>query len=85
MIAETKQNKEPNKHWKVAIVIGKLNILNNFEIKTIWNAQKKAPIITKESPRRTDKFSNSLKNNPPLKHISTAGQIDQCIDFENRK
>ena len=58
--AGKKDIKAALKHWKVAIVIGKLKILRNFDIKTIWNAQKKAPITTRESPNLTLKLLNSL-------------------------
>ena len=42
----------------------------------MWNAQKKAPITTKESPNLTLKLFNSLRSKPPNKHISTEGQTD---------
>ena len=83
--AGTRQNIAPKRHWKVAIVIGKLNIFKNLEIKIIWKAQKKAPIITKESPNRTSILSSSLSNRPPTKHIIAAGQTDGCIFLENKK
>ena len=46
---------------------------------------KKAPITTRLSPNLTLKFPNSLKSNPPIKHIITAGQTDLWIFFEKRK
>ena len=74
--AGTEVNNAAARHWNVAIVIGKLKTLRNLDIKTIWKAQKNAPITTKESPNLTLKLSNSLNSKPPIKHIKTDGQTD---------
>ncbi len=74
----------PIKHWKVAIVIGKLKILRNLEIKTIWKAQKNALKTAIASPVLTEILSNSVNRNPPTIQINTDGHTDQCVCFEKK-
>ena len=59
--------------------------VKNFEIKTIWNAQKKALITDSVSPALIVTSSNSVSKKPPNKHIKTEGHIDQCMFLEKRK
>ena len=83
--AGIKANIPPIKHWKVAIVIGKLNILKNLEIKTMWKAQKNALKTAMASPVLTEILSNSVKRNPPKIQINTDGHTDQWVCFEKKK
>ena len=76
---------EPTKHWKVAMVIGKLKILKNLETNTIWNAQKKALKTAIESPNLTSTFLSSVRRKPPTIQIKIDGQIDQWVSFEKKK
>ena len=75
----------PIKHWKVAIVIGKLKILKNLEIKTIWKAQKNALKTAIASPVLTDTLSISVNRKPPTIQTNTDGQTDQWVFFEKKK
>ena len=75
----------PTKHWKVAIVIGKLKILKNLEIKTIWKAQKNALKTAIASPVLTETLSSSVSRKPPRIQINTEGHTDQCVCFEKKK
>ena len=76
---------DPIKHCNAAIVIGKLKIFNNLEIKTMWKDQKSALNKAILSPNLTVTLFNSVNNNPPNKHNKTDGHTDQWIFFEKKK
>ena len=83
--AGMKVNIDPIRHWKAAIVNGKLNSFNNFEIKKIKNDQKIAFSKAILSPNLTVTLLISVKQKPPRKHIKIEGHTDQWMFFEKKK